>query len=51
MNKKVKNEYTERLRLNLKADLNARNNTMSAGILAIPVLWYCFGVINWRFMS
>jgi hypothetical protein len=32
----------------LKSKLNARNKITTIGALAVPVLRYCFGVINWR---
>jgi len=32
----------------LKSELNARNKITATGALAVPVLRYCFGIINWR---
>jgi hypothetical protein len=32
----------------LKSELNARNKVTAIGALAIPVLRYSFGIINWR---
>jgi len=32
----------------LKSELNARNNITAIGALAVPVLRYSFGIINWR---
>jgi hypothetical protein len=32
----------------LKSELNARNKITATGALAVPVLRYSFGVINWR---
>jgi hypothetical protein len=32
----------------LKSELNARNKTTATGALAVPVLRYSFGIINWR---
>jgi hypothetical protein len=32
----------------LKSELNARNKITAVGALAVPVLRYSFGVINWR---
>jgi hypothetical protein len=43
----LKEEYTRRLRMMLKSELNAKNNITAIGALAIPVLRYSFGIINW----
>ena len=32
----------------LKSELNARNKIAAIGALAVPVLRYTFGIINWR---
>ena len=32
----------------LKSELNARNKITVIGALAVPVLRYSFGIINWR---
>ena len=32
----------------LKSELNARNTITAIGALAVPVLRYSFGIINWR---
>ena len=32
----------------LKSELNARNKIAAIGALAVPVLRYSFGIINWR---
>jgi hypothetical protein len=32
----------------LKSELNARNEITAIGALAVPVLRYNFGIINWR---
>jgi hypothetical protein len=32
----------------LKSELNAGNKITAVGALAVAVLRYCFGVINWR---
>ena len=32
----------------LKSELNARNKITTIGALAVPLLRYSFGVINWR---
>ena len=42
-----KQEYS-RLRMILKSELNARNKITTIGTIAVPVLRYSFGIINWR---
>jgi hypothetical protein len=32
----------------LKSELNSRNKNTEIGALAVPVLRYSFGIINWR---
>jgi len=32
----------------LKAEYNAKNKITAIGALAVPVLRYSFGIINWR---
>src|SRR5215469_13475024 len=49
MKERLKQEYRRRLRMILKSELNARNKITAIGALAVPVLRYSFGVINWRF--
>jgi hypothetical protein len=44
----LKQEYNRRLRMILKSELNARNKITVIGALAVPVLRYSFGIINWR---
>jgi len=44
----LKQEYNKRLRMILKSEMNARNKVTATGTLAIPVLIYSFGIINWR---
>ena len=48
MKEKLKKEHSMRLRMILKSDLNARNKIMETEALAVPVLRYSFGIINWR---
>jgi len=45
---RLKREYNRRLRMILKSELNARNEITAIGALAVPVLRYKFGIINWR---
>jgi hypothetical protein len=48
MKERLKKEYSSRLRMILKPELNAKNKITAIGTLAIPVLRYNFGIINWR---
>ena len=48
MKERLKQEYNRRLRMILKSELNARNKITAIGALAVPVLRYNFGIINWR---
>jgi hypothetical protein len=48
MKERLKKEYTRRLRMILKSELNAENKITAVGALAIPVLRYSFGIFNWR---
>jgi hypothetical protein len=48
MKEKLKQEYIRRLRMILKSEPNARNKITAIGALAVPVLRYSFGIINWR---
>jgi hypothetical protein len=45
---KLKKEYLRRLRLVLGAELSAKNKIQAIGSLAVPVLEYSFGIINWH---
>jgi len=44
----LKQEYSRRLRMILKSELNARNKITAIGALAVSILRYSFGIINWR---
>jgi hypothetical protein len=48
MKDRLKQEYNGRLRMILKSEPNARNKNTAIGALAVPVLRYSFGIINWR---
>jgi hypothetical protein len=48
MKERLKHEYNRRLRMILKSELNARNKITAIGTLAVPVMRYNFGMINWR---
>jgi hypothetical protein len=48
MKERLKREYRRRLKMIQKSELNAGNKITAIGALAVPVLRYSFGVINWR---
>jgi hypothetical protein len=48
MEGRLKKEYNRRLRIILKSELNAKNKITAIAALAVPVLRYSFGIINWR---
>jgi len=48
MKERLKQEYRRRLRMTLKSELKAGNKITAIGALAVPVLRYSFGIINWR---
>jgi len=48
MKERLKQEYSRRLRMIMKSELNARNKITAIGALAVPVLGYSFGIINWK---
>jgi hypothetical protein len=45
---KLTKEYLRRLRLVLHTKLSANNKIQAIGALALPVLRYSFGIINWH---
>jgi phosphotransferase system IIB component len=47
MKKRLK-EYTTRLRIILKSELNVNDKITATGAFAVTVLRYSFGIINWR---
>ena len=48
MKETLTQEYSRRLRMIVKSELNVRNKITAIGALAVPVLRYSFGIINWR---
>jgi len=48
MKERLKKEYSRRLRMILQSELKARNKITAIGALAVPILRYTFGIINWR---
>jgi hypothetical protein len=45
---KLKKESVRRLTLILNTELSAKNKMQATGSLAVPVLRYSFGIINWH---
>ena len=48
MKVKIKKEYKWRIKLVLNSELNARNRIASINTLAIPVVLYIYGIIDWK---
>ena len=48
MKVKIRNEYKRRINLVLKSELNARNKIAAINTLAVPVILYSYGVIDWK---
>jgi len=44
----LKKEYLRRLSIVLDTELSAKNKIQAIGSLAVPVLRYSFGIVNWR---
>jgi hypothetical protein len=44
----LKRKYTRGLGIILRCELNTKNKITAIGALAVPVLKYSFGIINWR---
>jgi len=44
---KLKKEYLRKFRLVLGTELSAKNKIQAIGSLAVLVLRYCFGIVNW----
>jgi len=47
-NEKLKKEYLRRLRLVLGTELSAKNEIQAIGSVAVSVLRYSFGIVNWH---
>jgi hypothetical protein len=45
---KLKKEYVRGLTLILNTELSSKNKMQEIGSLAVPVLRYSFGIINWH---
>ena len=45
---KIRKEYMRQIKLVLKSELNARNKIVAINTLAVPVILYSYGVIDWK---
>ena len=48
MKVKIKKEYKQWIKLVLNSELNARNRIAAINTLAVPVVLYSYGIINWK---
>ena len=48
MKVKIRKEYKRRIKLVLRSELNARNKIAAINTLAVPVILYSYGVIDWK---
>ena len=45
---KLKKEFLRRMRIVLGTELSAENKIQAIGLLAVPILRYSFGIVNWH---
>ena len=48
MKEKIRKEYNRRVRSILRTELNGRNKIEAINSLAVPVVQYSFGIIDWK---
>lgn len=48
MKEKIRKEYNRRVRVILRTELNGRNKMEAINSLAVPVVQYSFGIIDWK---
>ena len=48
MKVKIKKEYKQGIKLVLNSELNARNRIAAINTLAVPVVLYSYGIIDWK---
>ena len=48
MKVKIKKEYKQWIKLVLNSELNARNRIAAINTLAVPVVLYSYGIIDWK---
>ena len=46
--KEIRKEYLRRVRLILRTEVNGRNKIEGGNSLAVPVVQYSFGIIDWK---
>ena len=51
MKVKIRKEYKRRIKLMLKSELKARNKITANNTLAVPLILYSYGVINWKLVD
>ena len=51
MKVKIMKEYKRRIKLVLKSEVNARNVIVAINTLAVPVIFYSYGVIDWKLVE
>ena len=44
----IRKEYKRRIKLVLKSELNVRNKIAAINTIAVPVIFYSYGVIDWE---
>ena len=44
----IRTEYKRRIKLVLKSELSARNKIAAINTLAVPIILYSYGVIDWK---
>ena len=48
MKVKIKKEHKWQIKLVLNSELNARNRIAAINTLTVPVVFYSYGIIDWR---
>ena len=48
MKVKIKKGYKQQIKLVLNSELNARNRIAAINTLAVPVVLYSYGIIDWK---
>ena len=48
MKGKIQKNYKRRIKLVFKSGLNARNKITAINCLAVPVIFYSYGIIDWK---
>ena len=45
---KIQKEYKRRIKLVCKSELNARNKITAINTIAVPLILYSYGIIDWK---